>query len=60
MSFRRKEVTTIPKKLTDRQLKARVKEEKATSHEYRKEGFIKQANQELAHAKFFEKQLKKK
>jgi hypothetical protein len=60
LSFQRKEATKVPKKLTDRQLKARVKEEKETSREYRKEGYIKQANQELAHAKFFEKQLKKK
>ena len=51
----------MPKKLLSKAvLKARVKEEKATSKEYRKEGCIKQANQELAHAKFFEKQLKKK
>jgi hypothetical protein len=46
------------KLLSARTLKARVEEEKATSKEYRNEGFIKQANQELAHAKFFEKQLK--
>ena len=50
----------MPKKLLSAKvLRARVKEEKATSKEYRREGFIKQANQELAHAKFFEKQLKK-
>ena len=48
----------MTKKLTTRQLSARVKEEKATSKEYRKEGFIKQANQEMQHAKFFEKKLK--
>jgi len=50
----------MPKKLPMRTLKARIKEEKETSKEYRKEGFIKQANQELQHAKFFEKQLKKR
>jgi guanylate kinase len=49
-----------PKQLSVRTLKARIKEEKQTSREYRKEGFIKQANQEMQHAKFFEKQLKKK
>jgi len=48
-----------PKQPTTRQLKARVKEEKQTSREYRKEGFIKQANQEMQHAKFFEKKIKK-
>lgn len=48
----------MPKKLPVRTLKARVKEETETSKMYRKEGFVKQANQELAHAKFFEKQLK--
>jgi hypothetical protein len=46
--------------LSARQLKARVKEETMTSKEYRREGFIKQANQELEHAKFFQKQLEKK
>ena len=50
----------MPKNLSPRTLKARVKEETATSKEYRKEGFIKQANQELEHAKFFKKQLHKK
>ena len=50
----------MPKKLPMRTLKARIKEEKETAKEYRKEGFIKQANQELQHAKFFEKQLKKR
>lgn len=49
-----------PKQLSTRTLKARVKEEKATSREYRKEGFLKQACQEMQHAKFFEQQLKKK
>jgi hypothetical protein len=51
----------MPKKLlSSKTLRARVKEEIKTSKEYRKEGFIKQANQELAHAKFFEKQLEKR
>jgi hypothetical protein len=48
----------VPKQLSARTLKARVKEEKETSAMYRREGFTKQANQELAHAKFFEKKLK--
>jgi hypothetical protein len=47
----------MPKPLSNRTLTARVKEEKETAAMYRKEGFIKQANQELAHAKFFEKKL---
>jgi len=50
----------MPKKLSPRILKARVKEETETAKMYRKEGFTKQANQELQHARFFEKQLKKK
>lgn len=45
------------KQLSSRILKARVKEEKETASMYRKEGFVKQANQELQHAKFFEKKL---
>jgi hypothetical protein len=51
---------SMPKKLSSRILKARVKEEKETAAMYKREGFTKQGNQELAHAKFFEKQLKKK
>lgn len=50
----------MPKELSTRTLKARVKEETETSREYRREGFIKQADQELQHAKFFKEQLKKK
>ena len=54
------EAKVVPKKLSARTLKARVKEEKETAKMYRKEGFTKQASQELQHAKFFEQQLKKK
>ena len=50
----------MTKQLSPRTLKARIKEEKETSKEYRKEGFVKQANQEMEHAKFFMQQLKKK
>jgi len=41
-------------------LEARVKEEKETAKMYRKEGFKKQADQELQHAEFFEDLLKKR
>ena len=48
------------KALSARILKSRVREETETSKMYRREGFIKQANQEMQHAKFFKAQLKKK
>jgi hypothetical protein len=49
----------VKKALSIKTLKDRVKEETATSKMYRREGFIKQANQEMQHAKFFASQLKK-